>query len=159
MIYTARYAHLKELPKWKVGDTIKPMQKGIATMGNTGQSTAAHVHFDIIRGIAPKHVYRLYEVADKIDNTEQLLRQYIYFLDNSFFGIEPEIMTYFGDPDYFNSEGNWKFHPAYDLVPTDRKKTNKHFPINWNRTRSGTVSGVGFDETGYGYYLTVQYEV
>ncbi len=159
MIYTARYAHLKQLPSWTVGDTIQPLQHGIATMGNTGQSTAAHVHFDIIRGIVPHHVYRLHEVADRIVNIQQLLRQHAYFMDTDFFGIKPSIMTYFGDPDYFDSEGNWKFHPGYDLVPVDRKQTDKHFSINWNRTVGGVVSSVGFDEIGYGNYWTVQYEL
>ncbi len=158
MIYSARYAHLKEKPNLSIGDVVAPGQASIATMGNSGQSSAAHVHFDIIPRVVPKRVYRLYDVGSFIRNITDVMQQHRFFLDDNFFGVPPHITTYFGDPGYLIRD-EWKFHPGYDLVPEDRHETEEHYKINWNRSVYGKVSDVGFDERGYGHYLVVQYEV
>ncbi len=157
MIYTARYAHLEAKPIYKVGDIIKPKQK-IGVMGTSGQSFAKHVHFDLIQRVAPNRVYRLRELHHFISDLPSLMHQHAYFLDNGFFKTKIFIPTYFGDPKYF-LRGKFKFHPGYDLVPKDRHETTKHYALYWNRTFDGLVTGVGYDEIGYGHYITVQYEV
>lgn len=162
MIYIARYAHLHYAPKQAVDDVIDPWQKVIARMGNSGQSTAAHVHFDLIQLYdympIPKHVYRLNEIPGYIIDLELLMQQYHYFIDSGFFGVAPHITTYFGDHDY-KIKGKWKFHPGIDLVPIDRKETDKHFDIHWNRSIPGEVVSTGYDATGYGCFLMVKYQV
>ncbi len=64
MIHTARYAHLKNSPDLSVGSTVRPGQI-IATMGNSGQSTAPHVHFDLIQTAALDKIYRLYQILSR----------------------------------------------------------------------------------------------
>ncbi len=158
MIYTARYAHLKEKPRHKAGSIIKPGKK-IGRMGSSGQSTATHVHFDLIQRVAPNRVYRLRELHHFISDLPSLMQQHAYFLDDGFFNTKIFIPTYFGDPDYYNSKDEYKFHPGYDLVPDDRHDTDEHYDIYWNRTFDGLVTNVGYDEIGYGHYITIQYEV
>ena len=47
--YTVRYAHLREPSPLKVNDFVgRGFVVGI--MGNTGQSTGAHLHIDVTRG-------------------------------------------------------------------------------------------------------------
>ncbi len=159
MIYTARYAHLKTKPDYKAGEILQPGKRNFAVMGNSGQSLATHVHFDIIPRVAPNRVYRLYEISGFIDNLEALLQQYRFFIDDLFFGgVDPVITTYFGDPTYI-IKGKWKCHPAYDLVPENRHNTEDNYGICWNRSVPGLVTNVGYDEIGYGHYITIQFQV
>ena len=46
--YITRYAHLKELPKFKAGDTVFEGQI-IGKMGATGGVHGAHLHFELLR--------------------------------------------------------------------------------------------------------------
>ncbi len=158
MIYTARYAHLKEKPNYKPDQIIEPFCK-IGRMGNSGQSSATHLHFDLIQRVSPNRVYRLRELHHFINDLPALMQQHAYFLDDGMFKTELFIPTYFGDPDYYNADDDYKFHPGYDLVPDDRHDTTEHFDIFWNRTFPGLVTNVGYDDIGYGNYITIQYEV
>lgn len=157
MIYTARYAHLEAKPKHKKGSIIKPEQK-IGRMGTSGQSTAIHLHFDLIQSKNPGRVYRLKELHNFISDLPALMQQHAYFLDIGIFRTFLFIPTYFGDPDYYNAYDEYKFHPGYDLVPHDRHDTTEHFDISWNRTFPGLVTDIGYDKLGYGHYITIQYE-
>lgn len=49
--YVTRYAHARDLLV-KVGDVVEKGQT-VALMGNTGRSTGAHVHFEVLRGGNP----------------------------------------------------------------------------------------------------------
>ncbi len=158
MIYTARYAHLEAKPKHRPGQAVQPEQK-IGRMGTSGQSTAKHLHFDLIQGVKPDRVYRLRELHNFIHDLPALMKQHAYFLDVGMFRTFLFIPTYFGDPNYYNADDEYKFHPGYDLVPHDRHDTTEHFDIYWNRTFPGLVTDVGYDEIGYGHYITIQFEV
>ena len=48
MTYTVRFAHLAETPNLHIGSRIK---RGdiVGKMGNTGQSTAIHLHIETTR--------------------------------------------------------------------------------------------------------------
>lgn len=48
-IYTTVYAHMHTTPYVKVGDVVYQGQQ-VGTMGNTGNSTGAHLHFELYEG-------------------------------------------------------------------------------------------------------------
>ena len=150
--YTFRIAHLKEASPLSVGDEVTRGDL-LGTMGSTGSSTANHVHADLIRGII-NHEYHLKD----IEFDRELLQQLVYFIDREFFDTDILITTHFGDPGYI-IKGKWKMHPAFDVVPLDRKTDpGKHSDIYWNRSKNGIVLANGFDPA-YGFYLHVGFSV
>lgn len=162
MLFQARFAHLKHLPDYKQNDVIPRRQK-IGTMGNTGKSSANHVHFDLIQSETKAElksinetVYRLYQIPGFIIDLKQLMEQYNYFLDEELFKIDPVVTSYFGDPFYPTRE-TFEFHPAFDIVPINRHETERNFDIYWNRSMTGRVEKVGFDKNGYGNYICISY--
>ncbi len=44
--YTVRYLHMKNLPSVNVGDSVNSLTE-LGLVGNTGNSTGAHLHFDV----------------------------------------------------------------------------------------------------------------
>lgn len=163
MRYTAKYAHLESLPDLKVGQIIKRGDK-IGRMGNTGSSTANHLHRDLIYGFRSK-IWRLSEIEIGEDHA----RQSATFLNKYLFGIKPHITSYYCDPNYKNSKGIWIYHPGYDVVPIDRHKKDgekkllkEHFDIFWSEDQPGQVlfSGQDFDDItkGYGYTALVGFD-
>ena len=151
MKYTVRFAHMKEAPKWKRGDTIKPGDV-IGIMGTSGQSTAAHLHIDCAQG---EHT-RLYQLADYDGAVNPAPRQLLYFIDRDLFGVDPVVTTGYADLEYFVTRK--KVHHGFDVVPCDRKTSIAHFAIHWNRSCTGIVSAV-LDEPGsYGHCLYVTFE-
>ncbi len=153
MDYTVRYAHLKELPNIKIGQILKSGDK-LGIMGNTGFSKGAHLHIDLVEGLI-YHLIRMSQIGyDKeyIPNIKQLN----YFIDKDLFNIEPVITSFFYDPEYKKLFG--KDHPGYDVVPSDRLETKKHYGIYWNRSKEGKVLSVGYDTKGYGNYILVGFE-
>lgn len=158
MKYYARYAHLKYQAMHKEGDSIF---RGdiIGTMGNTGQSTGAHLHFDLIQK-DPGGMYRLADIPGMITDLPELMKQYNFFIDYEMFCDDIKLTTSFGEPFYPsnlntppNERKSWKFHPAYDLVP----KHKENNIIYWNRSKPGTVFKVGTDN-GYGNYIIIRFE-
>ena len=151
MTYTVRYAHLRSLPIWQVGDNVK---RGviIGKMGSTGQSTGSHLHIDCVEG-EQVSLWRLHEYEDR--TVESSHRQIQYFIDKELFDCEPYITTTYNDLNYFKLLN--KCHLGYDVVPMDRKKTDKHFDIHWNRSHNGKVCAVGKD-SGYGNYIMITFE-
>jgi len=146
--YTFRTAHMKKASPLSIGDEITRGDL-LGTMGSTGLSTANHVHMDLIR----EKIRQVYRLSD-IEFDRETLTQLNYFLDNEFFDTEMLITSYFGDPDYI-IKGKWKMHPAYDIVPKDRKTDpGRHSNFYWNRSINGIVLANSFDYA-YGYYLHV----
>jgi len=147
-LYQARFAHLKEKPIWKPGDTI---HRGdlIGKIGETGKCYGVHLHFDLLQKEV-KMPYRLRHIADYIYDLSKLMEQYNYFLDDEMFDGEYWITTSFGDPDYDFPE--WQFHPGFDIV-------SKKNLVYWNRSYPGKVKDVNFDAPGYGNYIIITYEV
>lgn len=143
MIYTVRYAHLKELPKWNIGDVIWGT-KTIGIMGNTGASSGAHLHIDCVEGIIPSP-WRLHEMEHGA--VYSCPKELNFFIDDTLFGVPLEITSYYCDPYY------GKVHMAYDVIPEDKKS----FVIYWNRSMQGTVISFGND-SGYGYYIHIIFE-
>lgn len=152
MKYTARFAHLKDAPTYKIGDEINTGDL-IGVMGSSGLSTANHLHIDCVQGVQRKP-FSLKDMEK--NNPAPDKNQLNFFIDDDLFGIKPVITTDYNDPDYFATYGKW--HAAYDVVPIDRKKTIKHFLIRWNRSYKGVVSLVVNDPKGYGNCLYVSFD-
>ena len=159
MKYTVRFAHMENAPAFKVGDTIKRGDV-IGRMGTSGQSTAAHLHMDVVEGFQVAR-YQLKDIeADSPKAAPP--RQAAYFLtkDQSkgyeLFGIIPVVTTHMADPEYLESRGKIHFH--YDVVPEDRLRTKAHFDIHWPRSADGKVLRVDYDDKGYGHCLYVGFE-
>ena len=152
--YTVRFAHLEEIPIPLVGDIIFRGDK-VGRMGNTGKSTAAHLHIDVVETLVNR-IIRLKEIGYEEGKAYQPnIKQLNYFIDDELFGIKPVITTYFYDPKY---KIDWnKDHPGYDLVPSDYD-TQDHYSIYWNRSKTGIILDKGFD-TGYGNYILIGFEV
>ena len=152
MMYTVRFAHMKNKPEWKVGDTIK---KGdiVGVMGNTGKSTAAHLHIDCVNGVQKKP-YLLCDIAagKPAPSKEQL----DYFIDDELFQHKLEVTSGYDDPEYFALFGKW--HKAYDVVPEDRHTTTAHFPIHWNRSKDGKIIYIADEPKGYGNCIYITFE-
>lgn len=162
MLHQARYAHLEYLPCYKVGDEISRGDK-IGTMGSSGKSSAAHLHFDLIQAETAAElksinqtIYRLYQIPGLISDLSRIMDQYNYFIDDELFGVEPVVTSYFGDPFYPSVEA-FQFHPAFDLVPQNRHVTKRNFDIHWNRSVPGRVEKVESDPSGYGNFICISY--
>jgi murein DD-endopeptidase MepM/ murein hydrolase activator NlpD len=125
-------------------------------MGSTGASSANHLHIDLVQ-TADESVYHLGDIMENVSDLKKLLLQYHYFLDSDLFKYKLHITSFFGDPDYLDSNGIWKFHPAYDVVPENRHVTKANFDIHWNRTANGVVLSTGFDKA-YGNYINIAYK-
>ena len=152
--YTVRFAHLEEIPIPKVGNIIFRGDK-VGRMGSSGQSTANHLHIDVVEGLINK-IIRLKEIGYELENSYiPNIEQLNHFINEELFGIDPVITTYFYDPEYKIKYG--KNHPGYDLVPKDRHKTNEHFNIYWNIPVTGIILDVDFD-AGYGNYILIGFE-
>lgn len=156
MRFTVRFAHLKELPDYLVGQSIIEGDQ-IGTMGSTGQSQFSHVHMDVVEGFINR-VVRLVDIGyegEKVYTPN--IKQLNHFIEEPFlFKIEPNITTYFYEPEYKLMFG--KDHPGYDLVPKDRHKSKEHYDLFWNRSAEGKVLAVGYDQDGYGNYILIGFE-
>lgn len=152
MKYTVRYAHLEEIPQLKPG-TIVHRGDTIGRMGNTGKSTGAHLHIDLRKG-SYAYSYRMKDILYDFKTHRQL----IWFIDKELFNSPFQITTYYCDPEYTDSHGNWVYHPAYDVVPKNRHKTNENYIIYWNRSKPGKVLLIGSDPGGYGNYIYIEYD-
>ena len=156
MRFTAKFGHLEYLPELKQGEIIKQGEK-IGRIGNTGHSFGTHLHIDLINGIRGS-VWRLSE----IDPSKDHAKQSAYFvIDNQLFKTEPEITTYYCDPNYFDKNGKLILHPAYDVIP--KNKDPEYFDIYWPRSMPGQVIKIGQDfddiKKGYGYYCLIVFDI
>ena len=154
MKYTIRYAHLESIPDLDIGHVVKRGDV-IGKMGNTGKSSATHLHIDLIKGAYVKEPWRLSDTSHGIFDTDPV--QLTYFIDKELFYYPLLVTSYYCDPNYKDSSGNLVIHLAYDVVPKDRHTTKAHYPIHWNRTSQGAVISKGHD-IGYGNYLHIGFE-
>lgn len=160
MKYTVRFAHMKDAPKWKVGDVIKRGDV-IGTMGTTGKSTAAHLHIDCVEGEI-KYPFMLADMTRGKPKPDR--NQLRFFIDDELFGVTPEVTTGYNDPEYFAMFGKW--HPAYDVVPEDRERwinkikqgTKAHYNMHWNRSYPGVVSLIVYEPKGYGNCIYITFD-
>ena len=151
--FTLRVAHLKEPSPLDIGAEVTRGDL-FGIMGNTGSSTAAHSHLDLVKGYR-RTLYRLHE----IDFDRETIEQLGYFIDDELFKYLIVITAYFGDPTYLDRNGNWKMHPGYDVVPENRHyEPGRNFNMYWNRSKDGIVLHKGYDAKGYGYYILIGYE-
>jgi hypothetical protein len=143
--YTVRFAHLKERPRWNIGDKIKFKEK-IGIEGSTGKSTGSHCHIDLVGGEKAE----LYHLKD-INNTQDEIAQLNYFLyDNSLYDGHFTITTYYGEPKYFKDHK--KVHTGYDVVGLKKN-------IFWPRSYEGRVTAVFNHPAGYGWVIYFVFEV
>ena len=152
MIYTNRFAHLASTTL-KVGDTVN---RGdiIGIMGNTGsEKTGIHLHTDNVEGLQKKR-YTL-KMMDA-GNPKPCKKQLDYFIDDELFGVKPVITTGYNDYEY--AVLFYKPHPAYDVVPFDRHETRDHYAIHWNRSMTGTVMRIDYNDPGYGTVIYIAYD-
>ena len=148
MKYTVRYAHLETLPELEKGHFVK---RGdiIGRIGNTGASTGIHLHIDCVESYVSK-VIHLWQMRSGIYTASP--KQLNYFIDSELFDTKIHITSYYNDPDYMSVRGI--LHPAYDVVPLNRKITTDYYDIFWNRTCPGKVLSFGEDH-GYGNYIQI----
>ena len=157
MKYTVRFAHLKYRPALCPGDTVRRGDV-VGIMGDTGSSTAPHLHIDVIRHYT-NMIWLLVDVDPDCRRNDMFWPSVIqlnYFIDDELFGVPARVTTYYMDPRYEQSENEkmGQRHPAYDVVPTSTAFKNQIF---WNRSKIGTVAAVGH-HSGYGNYLLVHFE-
>lgn len=144
--HTFRLGHLSNTTL-KVGDIVR-RGDGIGRMGNTGQSTGAHGHIDVVQG-RQGWTYRLNDIYH--GHPFPAFRELHFFIDDELTGGEPfRITTHVYDYRYIIN-GSWKPHPAYDIVIDG---PNPEF--YWNRSSEGEVIASGFD-SGYGKYIQIHY--
>jgi hypothetical protein len=146
MKYTVRFAHLSAVFV-KEGDAVNTGDV-IGRMGNTGQSTGAHLHIDCVNG----DVRNRYTLADVEAGTpESALRELNYFIDDDLFKTKLKITTYYGEPDY--QKAFKKLHCGYDVIPL-----SGDCRIYWNRSAHGKVTNILHEDAGYGNCVYVCFE-
>ncbi len=148
MKYTYRFAHLEKKPDYNVGHIFKPNEI-IGFMGNTGQSTGAHLHIDCARG----EITSPFSLSDFEEKIKPEPRQLLYMIDEGLFGVPPVITTGYADPEYFKIYK--KVHYGFDVVPFNRKISKENYKIRWNRSMNGKVVLIVDDEKGYGHCVYV----
>ena len=144
LFYTVRYAHLEGPSFFVRGDEVR-RGNVIGTMGNSGQSTAPHLHIDCVAG-KQKSMYRLKDIYANSPVAD--FHQLALFIDEELGAGSFRITTYPYDYRY-KSKGKWKPHPGYDLV------VNKY--LYWNRSMDGFVILKGHDK-GYGHYVCIAFK-
>jgi len=147
MICTVRFAHLEQPPMYAAGDKITE-GSFIGRMGNTGQSTAAHLHLDVVSGEVRKP-WSLHEAeSGKVFPQPWELNK---FLNMGLFNALFRITTHYCDRDYQVQYG--KLHTAYDV------STDKEWPwsIYWPIMPDGKVTFSG-DAGAYGYCLMASFD-
>jgi hypothetical protein len=150
MIYTVRYAHLKHIPHFPIETIIKP-QDMIGIMGNTGKSTADHLHIDTI---ISSRVRPWRQLDMERRNLLPAPKQLNFFIDAALFNQPLVITSYYCDPIYMDRFGI--LHFGYDVRPK-YFNSDTDYTIYWNRSFTGKVIAVGFDN-GYGNYIHIEFE-
>lgn len=148
MYHTVRFCHLEYKPNHNPGDIITRGEM-VGKMGSTGQSTAAHLHIDCVRG-SYQHVWSLEDMENFV--VLPAPKQLNLFIDGELFGNDIHITSYYNDPDYLKERG--KTHLAYDVVPLNRHESRENYFIFWNRSKNGKVLSCGWND-GYGFYINV----
>lgn len=146
--YTARYAHLRYPVHHEVGEFLSRGDT-VGIMGNTGQSTGAHLHIDVVRGRV-EDMYRLQDI--RCGRLEPDFEQLSYFIDEELGGGSFKVTTYPYDYRYKIGGKGWKAHPGYDIV-IERGAPK----IYWNRSMSGEILKKGFD-AGYGNFVQIGFQ-
>lgn len=157
--YTVRYAHLDRILVSE-GDMVNPTlpwkaATPIGVMGNTGLSTAAHLHIDVVK----YWQFELWKLLDMYNGNKTPSKQELDFFvspnDDTLFKVNPIITTQYDEQEYANTYG--VRHLGYDAVPENRKYTTKNFTVYWNRSFAGRVLKTGYDNA-YGNYVLVGYD-
>jgi hypothetical protein len=153
------YSHLKRIDV-NEGQSVNPKVPWeaatiVGEMGNTGLSTAAHLHIAVVKGLQ----FVLWRLIDMYNgNKEPVKSQLDFFIsenDSTLFGVNPYITVEWDDQWYIDNRG--KRHLAKDCVPINRKETNANFNIFWNRKFAGRVLKTGYDYA-YGNYVLIGYD-
>ena len=146
MKYTVRFAHL-DAAYVKEGQAIKEGDI-VGRMGNTGQSTGAHLHIDCVEGRQTK-IYTMKEIES--GKYKSSIKQLNHFIDDKLFDAPFCITTYYCEPEYARLFG--KLHHGYDIVPKSGDKL-----IRWNRSKVGAVSAIFENHSAYGNCVYVTFE-
>jgi len=160
MKYTVRFCHLEKPSKLEIGQNVKTGDL-IGRMGNSGTSLI-HLHLDIVEGWHPE-VYRLVDILNYITDLQVICMLYFIFLSDDLFKTPLHVTSHFGTIDYGHYASNgkidkWVFHPAYDVVPENRQKTNNNYNIYWPAMIAAEVLSKGIDGA-YGNYVNIRFEV
>ena len=159
MKYTVMYAHLKSI-NVKAGDLVNakvPWKNAtlIGIMGDTGLSTAAHLHLSVIEGLRFE-LWKLIQMYNgDLTPSKEELDFFMSENDPTLFGVAPYITVEWDDQWYIDNRN--KRHLAKDGVPINRKVTDLNFTIYWNRTFGGRVLKTGYD-SAYGNYVLIGYD-
>lgn len=152
-IYTVRFAHLEERPPLRLGQVIRRGSL-IGTMGNSGASSAAHLHLDVVRGLQV-HRYSLADIEAGAPTADP--RQAALFVDRELFGIDLVITTGYADPGYLFARR--QLHLGFDVVPVNRHLSRNNYSIRWNRSAPGRVVAILEDDPGYGHCVSIAFEM
>ena len=157
-MYLIRYGHLSKILV-SVGDVCQAdiMWDGklspateIGIQGNTGLSTASHLHIDVVKvPYDPNFRYKKYTQQNIFDGNPPADKEELYyFADDTLFKAPTRITTHFLSQIYLQQFN--RVHPAVDIV-SDGAKT-----IYWNRSTRGRVVHTGYDNA-YGNNAVIAY--
>jgi hypothetical protein len=130
-------------------------------MGNSG-TKFIHLHMDIVDGWHDE-LYHLVDIMEMIDDVKMVCMLFFSFLTDDLFKTELFVSSHFGTIDYgkYGSNGKvekWIFHPAYDVVPENRRKTRANYSFYWPVTFDGEVLANKYDN-GYGNHINIGFNI
>lgn len=145
---TVKFMHLNKSLKYE-GDIIQ-FGELVGEYGDSGFSTAPHLHIGCIKGYHDN--FTLLEIENgKFQNDYDKLKD---FINNDLFKAPYKITTEFLEEGYKTKYGQGLYeHHGLDVVNLDRLKTNFY----WNQYVPGKVVKRGVNDMA-GLYLVIQFD-
>lgn len=140
-----RYLHLKDKPKYKVGDNVK-QDEHIGDMGNTGETTGTHLHFEY--WICPKN-YK-YQFSDQAKYAVDPLKYCYVFPNQSVSEEDKNKVMYTSKITYTIVKGDTLSRIAKDYNTTYQDLASYNNIVDPNRIYVGQIINIPYgNETIY----------